>query len=541
MSRTLSSFTSPDAAAEDRLGGGDAVPAAPAEIALVSDASGAVTRLPGVVADPVRGHPVSALLPGADATASGMPVEATSFRVGGGHLTGHPIRNADRLAAAAGSDANRLFEVLPDPLCVCTPDGRFVHANPALGAALGHEAAELVGRPAVRFVHADDRRATAGALAGMAPGQAVRGFRNRVRVRDGSFRWIDWDARRDGDRIYAVGRDVTRQTDIEQLEAANQAVLDRVLLAQPLDEILAAVCRTVERLVPGCLCTVMLADDGQRFLHAVAAPSLPSAYAAGLVNLPIGPCSGSCGTAAHFRQVVVVEDIPSDPLWALARDVVRPFGLRACWSSPLLDGAGRVLGTFSIYRTEPHLPSPWEREVAAKLTNAAAIAIQRQRTTDAVVAARNTAEAANARLAAEIDERKRAEAALRRAHDELEERVAERTAELARTEERLRLAIEVADVGTWEHDLETGRMEGSPRAAALFGFSKTDRITLETFEQCVHPADLERVRRCIAAAMQGEPYRAEFRILRRTAACPGLTPVGVSSLEAPERPGSRPV
>jgi PAS domain S-box-containing protein len=121
-------------------------------------------------------------------------------------------------------------------------------------------------------------------------------------------------------------------------------------------------------------------------------------------------------------------------------------------------------------------------------------------------------ESANTRLAWEIDERKHAEAALRSAHDELERRVTERTAALARTEERVRLAVEAADVGFWDYDLESGYVERSHQLDAVLGWNADDPHTGEDFFSLVHPADNERVRECVAEALRGVVYRTEFRI-----------------------------
>src|SRR5262249_34165347 len=80
-------------------------------------------------------------------------------------------------------------------------------------------------------------------------------------------------------------------------------------------------------------------------------------------------------------------------------------------------------------------------------------------------------------LNAEVAKRQKAQEQLRLAKAELETRVLERTAELARAnrevhdnEERLRLALAVAQVATWEWDLTSGRMRWSADPEVLFGF-----------------------------------------------------------------------
>ncbi len=57
---------------------------------------------------------------------------------------------------------------------------------------------------------------------------------------------------------------------------------------------------------------------------------------------------------------MIVTDIASDPLWANYRDFALGFGLRACWSTPILSSQGQVLGTFAMYYSEPHTPQDFE-------------------------------------------------------------------------------------------------------------------------------------------------------------------------------------
>ena len=75
--------------------------------------------------------------------------------------------------------------------------------------------------------------------------------------------------------------------------------------------------------------------DGKHLRHG-AAPSLPQPYMEAIDGAEIGPCAGSCGTAAFTAAPVFVSDIAEDPLWADFKDVALPHGLRACWSIPIL-------------------------------------------------------------------------------------------------------------------------------------------------------------------------------------------------------------
>lgn len=49
------------------------------------------------------------------------------------------------------------------------------------------------------------------------------------------------------------------------------------------------------------------------------------------------------------REPVIVEDIATDPLWNDYREVALRHDLRACWSTPIFDTQGLMLGTFAMY------------------------------------------------------------------------------------------------------------------------------------------------------------------------------------------------
>src|SRR5439155_10085316 len=95
----------------------------------------------------------------------------------------------------------------------------------------------------------------------------------------------------------------------------------------------------------------------------------------------IGPCAGSCGTAAYGGSPVMVSDIANDPLWEVPehRAAALSHGLRASWSNPILSSDGRVLGTFCIYGRETRSPSTHDLELIEKATYLARVAIERDR------------------------------------------------------------------------------------------------------------------------------------------------------------------
>ncbi len=111
----------------------------------------------------------------------------------------------------------RLFELTSDLLATISPDGRFTLLNPAWEQLLGWTRAELQARPMQEFMHPEDVEQT---LALIQPGSdrpdQLESFTNRYRHRDGSWRWLLWSARRDGDTWYAAVKDVTDRKWLER-------------------------------------------------------------------------------------------------------------------------------------------------------------------------------------------------------------------------------------------------------------------------------------------------------------------------------------
>ena len=149
------------------------------------------------------------------------------------------------------------------------------------------------------------------------------------------------------------------------------------------------------------LCSVLLlSEDGDHIRHG-AAPSLPEDYVKAIDGAPIGPKNGSCGTAMYRGEPVVVTDI----LWMNfggLRDLAAPTGLRACWSTPILSGRGKVLGSFAMYYREPRTPTGAEANLTEVAAGLAGLAIEHQAARE--ILARTQAQLAQATYAAATSE-----------------------------------------------------------------------------------------------------------------------------------------
>ena len=149
--------------------------------------------------------------------------------------------------------------------------------------------------------------------------------------------------------------------------------------AAPLNVLLDGLATYVETWADGMLCSVMLADAAEGLLRPAAAPSLHADYVNAIDPVPIGDGSGSCGTAAARRELVVVEDVEQSELWDGYAPLAVAHGLRACWSMPVFDADQALLATLAIYYRTPRKPSPEEIELIQFAALLASFVIQRHR------------------------------------------------------------------------------------------------------------------------------------------------------------------
>ncbi len=179
-------------------------------------------------------------------------------------------------------------------------------------------------------------------------------------------------------------------------------ILQMVAANAPLSEILERLVLLIEAQAPDMLCSVLLlSDDGDHIRHG-AAPSLPEEYVRAVDGGPIGPKHGSCGTAMYRGEPVVVTDMLANPLWEDYRELALASGLRACWSTPIMSGRGKVLGSFAMYYREPRTPTGDEASLTDVATRIAGLAIEHQLARESL--ARTQMELAQATQAANTGE-----------------------------------------------------------------------------------------------------------------------------------------
>ena len=248
----------------------------------------------------------------------------------------------------------RIVEAAEEGIITIDANALTDFVNPKMARMLGYGAEQILGRPLTDFMDDEGRRLFALYLQRLQQG-VTQQFDFKVRCQKGEELWVNvsanplLDVQGQYDGALAMFTDIRERREAEHLLAWEKGALETIGGATTLGEVLEELMLGLERHLPDALCSVLLVDDDGLHLRHGAAPSLPDEYNRLVDGFPVGSSSGSCGTAVHTGRQIIVSDIASDPLWRQIRDEALAHGLRACWSTPVSDGTGKIIATFAVY------------------------------------------------------------------------------------------------------------------------------------------------------------------------------------------------
>jgi PAS domain S-box-containing protein len=365
------------------------------------------------------------------------------------------------------------IDTIPGLVWSTLPDGHVDFLNQRWREYTGFTLAQASGWGWQAAIHPDDVASLVDYWGSVLASGTQGETEARLRRHDGKYRWFLFRAvplyDESGKLVkwYGTNTDIEDRKRAEALLAAENATLEMIAKGNPLSQVLEALCRLVEEMYRGSLCSILLLDPNGKLRHG-AAPSLPESFVRAIDGSAIGERAGSCGTAAFRRARVIVEDITSDPLWADYRSLAAGHGLRACWSVPILTQEGKVLGTFAIYYREPGSPDAQQLEAIEQLTHLAGIAIERMRAEE----------------------------------------------ELRRSETYLAEAQRLSLTGSFGWNVASGELLWSDETYELVGLDRGIKPTLDDVLRRVHPEDLWIVQDMLGrATREREALDFEHRFL----------------------------
>lgn len=172
-------------------------------------------------------------------------------------------------------------------------------------------------------------------------------------------------------------RDISEQEKIKIFNTKKSEILTMIASGVFAPIIYDSIALLYESKHPGLRCSLLELKDGV-LLHG-GAPSMPKEYCEAVHGLKSGPSVGSCGTSTYHGYRVIVEDISTDKKWEKIKHLALPHGLRSCWSEPIINSEGKVLGAFGMYYNHPAKPNDKDSQDLKSAARLAGIVMERDR------------------------------------------------------------------------------------------------------------------------------------------------------------------
>ncbi len=113
--------------------------------------------------------------------------------------------------------ADKFFN-MSNNLLVVAKGEYFIKINPAFTKTLGYTQEDMNTIKFMELTHPDDKNIADEVLAKLLRGDAIVNFEDRVRCKDGTYKWLDWHSTIDVQQgvLYSVARDITEKVKDEQ-------------------------------------------------------------------------------------------------------------------------------------------------------------------------------------------------------------------------------------------------------------------------------------------------------------------------------------
>lgn len=112
-----------------------------------------------------------------------------------------------------------IYDISPGLICVANANnGIFIECNLAVTSILGWSVKEFTSKPFNEYIHPDDQQKTVDIITEQLKGKPVANFQNRYRCKDGSYKWLAWQATaidKNG-LVHAVATDITESKQREE-------------------------------------------------------------------------------------------------------------------------------------------------------------------------------------------------------------------------------------------------------------------------------------------------------------------------------------
>ena len=217
-------------------------------------------------------------------------------------------------------ERDRIWNVSQDILMVADQNGVWLNASPAVTARLGWRQDELVGRSSEWIEHPEDIPRSRAELAHLAAGRITQRFENRLRHKDGSYRWLSWTAAVHEGLIYATARDVTDEREAAETLRRTEEALRQAQKMEAVGQLTGGIAHDFNNLLQGIVGSLdlvqkRLADGRLSEIQRYVSGAMTSANRAAALTHRL--------LAFSRRQPLDPKTLRANPLIASMEDLLR--------------------------------------------------------------------------------------------------------------------------------------------------------------------------------------------------------------------------
>ncbi|HWM68466.1 MAG TPA: ATP-binding protein [Steroidobacteraceae bacterium] len=394
-----------------------------------------------------------------------MGSEGPSLEGAGGGVFQNPTD------AFSPSDFRRLAEHLPHMVWICRPDGTLDYINSHGLRYFGVKLRDSIALfPSGAITHPDDHEGSRAAWTRALEVREGLSMEARLLRSDGAFRWHLIRAEPICDGSGQVVKWMGTSTNVHSVKEGNELSAFLLELStgfaridNPHELVSTAMLRLRQHL--GAAQVTLAEFDHDRGEAVMLRQDRTDSSNLQVVNLPLGPFE-SLSVEARNGSVTVLRNVPQDE--PVANLYSRWYGLdsvRAVVSAPLLQG-GALVASLSVVEDSPRSWSAPEVELTRRVAELVWPALEKARSDHA----------------------------------------------LAVSEQRLRLAQAVAQIGAWELNPDVHTLHFSDESYELFGLTENAQINLyQLWVSLIDPRDRNALQDLVDECNRSGTAEAEYR------------------------------
>jgi PAS domain S-box-containing protein len=259
-------------------------------------------------------------------------------------------------------ELDNFFDLSLDLLLIANKNGTIRKMNREWEEVLGYKRKELIGKKGIDYIHPDDLKIAYAASDIILSGRPLKNFECRVRAKDGSYRWIEWNSLLVGRSVYTGARDITkRKKQEEELKRLNRTlkavsnVNQAMIRATDEIQLLKDACRIIAEDCGYSLVWIGYAEeDEKKTVHPVASFGFEEEYLKSLSITWADEANGRgpTGTAIRTGEPNLCKNLKTRPCLDSCLEEALRRGYTSSLALPMF-AEGKILGAISLCSSIP--------------------------------------------------------------------------------------------------------------------------------------------------------------------------------------------